>query len=304
MTAFLLGEICRDAGLPPGVLNIVHGLGGKAGAAIVSHPDVPSISFTGGTVTGREIGAEAARQFKKVSLELGGKNPTLVFGDVDVDRVIPETVRSAFSNQGQICLSGSRILVEESIYPEFVDRYVDAVSALKVGDPMDSGNDLGAVVSAAHRDKVLSYVELAKTEGGTIRVGGGTPIDLPERVREGYFVEPTVITDLDPEDRVMQEEIFGPVATITPFRDEEEALAIANGTPYGLAASIWTRDLARAHRVSAKVQSGIVWVNCWMLRDLRTPFGGMKQSGVGREGGLEALHFFTEPKNVCFKLDG
>jgi aminomuconate-semialdehyde/2-hydroxymuconate-6-semialdehyde dehydrogenase len=303
MTAYLLSRICRDAGFPPGVLNVVHGTGPKAGAAIVAHPDVPTLSFTGSTRAGAEIGQVGARMFKKVSLELGGKNPTLVFGDVDLDAVVPQTVRAAFSNQGQICLSGSRILVEESLFPAFTERFAQAAAALKVGDPKDSRTDLGSLVSAAHREKVLSYIELARGEGASILTGGGVPATLPGRCREGFFVEPTVITGVDPSSRVMQEEIFGPVATITPFRTEAEALALANGTPYGLAASIWTRDLNRAHRVAAAVQSGIIWVNCWMLRDLRTPFGGMKQSGVGREGGEEALRFFTEPKNVCIRLE-
>jgi len=304
-TAYELARICADEGLPAGVLNIVHGLGSKAGAALVEHPDVPAISFTGGTRTGAGIGAAAARQFKKVSLELGGKNPTLVFADVDLDRVVPETLRAAFSNQGQICLSGSRILVERPAYDAFLEKFTAAAGDLRVGDPRDEATDLGSLVSAAHREKVLGYIALAREEGGLVHCGGGAPSpeSLPERCREGYFVSPTVITGVPPEGRVMQEEIFGPVVTVTPFDTEAEALAIANGTAYGLAASIWTRDLARAHRVAAAVESGIIWVNCWMLRDLRTPFGGMKHSGVGREGGNEALRFFTEPKNVCIRME-
>jgi aminomuconate-semialdehyde/2-hydroxymuconate-6-semialdehyde dehydrogenase len=288
MTAYLLSRICRDAGFPPGVLNVVHGTGPRAGAAIVAHPDVPTLSFTGSTRAGAEIGQVGARMFKKVSLELGGKNPTLVFGDVDLDAVVPQTVRAAFSNQGQICLSGSRILVQEPLVSAFTERFVQAAAALRVGDPRDPATDMGSLVSDSHREKVLSYIELARKEGARILTGGGIP---------------AVIAGVDPQSRVMQEEIFGPVATITPFRTEAQALALANGTPYGLAASIWTRDLNRAHRVAAGVQSGIVWVNCWMLRDLRTPFGGMKQSGVGREGGDEAMRFFTEPKNVCIRLE-
>lgn len=303
MTAHRLSEICIDAGLPAGVLNIVHGPGATAGAAIVAHPEVGTISFTGGTRTGAEIGRVAAPMFKKISLELGGKNPTLVFADADLDEAVAESLRAAFSNQGEICLCGSRILVEKQVYSKFVERFVDLAGRLRVGDPLEPETDQGALVSRAHQEKVLSYIALAREEGGKVLLGGGVPGDLPERCRDGFFVQPTVITELDPGCRVMQEEIFGPVVSLTPFRDEAEALAIANGTPYGLASSIWTRDLARAHRVSARIESGIVWVNCWMLRDLRTPFGGVKQSGVGREGGVDALRFFTEPKNVCIRLE-
>ncbi|MDX2060840.1 MAG: aldehyde dehydrogenase, partial [Gemmatimonadales bacterium] len=301
-TATLLGEICQEAGLPPGVLNLIHGLGARAGMAIVEHPDVRSISFTGGTATGAVIARTAAPLFKKLTLELGGKNPTIVFADADLDRHLPSIVRSAFANQGEICLCGSRILVEAPLFDTFVERFVAAVSQLKVGDPLDPATEFGALVSAGHREKVASYLDLARAEGGTIRCGGGRPADLPARCADGYFLSPTVITGLPMTCRTNQEEIFGPIVTVTPFRDEAEAVALANDSRYGLAASIWTEQLGRAHRVAEAVQCGTIWVNCWLLRDLRVPFGGMRQSGVGREGGDEAIRFFTEPKNVCLKL--
>lgn len=302
VTAYLLAELCIKAGLPPGVLNIVHGLGPKVGGAITTHPRVGTISFTGGTATGATIATAAAPMFKKLSLELGGKNPTIVFADNDVEQVVPAALRAAFANQGQICLCGSRTFVERPLYAAFVERFVAAAAKLRVGDPLDAATEQGAVVSAAHRAKIESYVELAAREGGKLRCGGRRPADLPPRCRDGFFFEPTVITDLPIDCRVMREEVFGPVVTVTPFASEDEVVALANGTDYGLAASLWTRDLPRAHRVARRIQSGTVWVNCWMLRDLRVPFGGMKQSGVGREGGLEALRFFTEPKNVCIHV--
>lgn len=301
MTAHLLAELCVQAGLPAGVVNIVHGKGAGAGAALVAHDAVTTVSFTGGTVTGRAIAVAAAPAFKKVALEMGGKNPTLVFADADLERAVPEALRAAFSNQGQICLCGSRILVERSIYEPFVAEFVERARSLRVGDPLDATTDQGAVVSAAHRDKVLSYIDLARKEGGRVVQGGGAvPANaLPERCRDGWFVAPTVIVDLPEGCRVLREEIFGPVVSISTFDDEADAVRLANGTEYGLAASLWTRDLERAHRVAELLEAGTVWVNCWMLRDLRVPFGGMKASGVGREGGDEALRFFTEPKNVC-----
>lgn len=302
VTAFRLSELCVQAGLPPGVLNIVHGTGPGAGEAIVDHAGVAAISFTGSTRTGAEIARRAAPRFAKLSLEMGGKNPNIVFADADLDEALPTSIRASFSNQGQICLCGSRILVEQPVYEEFVDRFVAETQRLEIGDPLEPGSDLGAIVSRAQLDKVRHYVDLAREEGGTILVGGDEPTDLPERCRGGYFFQPTVIADLDIACRVNREEIFGPVVSIVPFSGEAQAVEYANGTEYGLAASIWTSDLTRAHRVAEGVKSGIVWVNCWMLRDLRTPFGGMKNSGVGREGGQEALRFFTEPKNVCVKL--
>ncbi len=302
MTAYLICQLCREAGLPAGVLNVVHGLGANAGAAIVRHPEVTTISFTGGTVTGREITKIASPMFKKVALECGGKNPTIVFADSDPEITLRESVRASFANQGQICLCGSRLFVERPLYDSFVDQFVEATSKLKVGDPLENGVDQGALVSKAQFDKVLYYLDLARKEGGQIRCGGRVPTSLPERCKKGYFVEPTVITGLGPTCRVNQEEIFGPVVSIIPFSSEDEVVEYANGTEYGLAASLWTRDVARAHRIAERIQFGTVWVNCWLLRDLRVPFGGMKNSGVGREGGLEALRFFTEPKNVCIRV--
>jgi aminomuconate-semialdehyde/2-hydroxymuconate-6-semialdehyde dehydrogenase len=300
MTAHLLTEICQEVGLPPGVLNIVHGLGSKVGAAIVAHPAVRTISFTGGTVTGAAIANAAAPQFKKLTLELGGKNPNIIFADADLDEVIRTSLRSSFENQGEICLCGSRIFVEETLYPAFVERFVEATRRLKLGDPLEPDTDQGALISRGHFDKVMSYLRLAEQEGGQV-LCGGSAAQIGGRCREGYFIQPTVMVNLDAGCRVNQEEIFGPVATVTPFRDEAEVVRYANSTPYGLSASLWTGNLARAHRLAEKIESGTVWVNCWLLRDLRTPFGGMKSSGVGREGGEEALRFFTEPKTVCIK---
>jgi len=302
LTASLLAEICVTAGLPSGVLNIVHGAGGSAGAALVAHPGVTTISFTGGTATGAAIAASAAPAFKKLTLEMGGKNPTVLFADADLDAAMPGILRSAFTNQGQICLCGSRIIVEESIFESFLERFVPAARALVVGDPMDAKTDVGAVISASHRDKIESYVALALADGGTIHCGGERPSGLPSRCREGFFVAPTVITGLPMNCRVNQEEIFGPVVTVTPFRDEAQAVTLANDSPYGLAASLWTGNVSRAHRVAERIACGTVWVNTWLLRDLRVPFGGMRQSGLGREGGDEAIRFFTEVKNVCVKL--
>ena len=300
MTAYLLSKACIEAGLPEGVLNIVHGYGHKAGQAIVEHPKIKAISFTGGTATGKSIAATAAPMFKKLSLELGGKNPNLIFADCDFEKAMTTTLRSSFSNNGQICLCGSRIYIERSLYQKFRDEFVKRTQFLKVGDPFSAVTDLGALSSQAHKEKVKGYLQLAEVEGGTI-LCGGTEVEVPGEYEGGAFLRPAVIEGLPNNCRTNQEEIFGPVVTLQPFDTEEEAVALANDIEYGLAATVWTQDVSRAHRVAEKLQSGIVWVNCWMLRDLRTPFGGVKNSGVGREGGLEALRFFTEAKNVCVK---
>jgi aminomuconate-semialdehyde/2-hydroxymuconate-6-semialdehyde dehydrogenase len=301
MTAFLFSKLCIEAGLPNGVLNIVHGLGTKAGQAIVEHPDVRAISFTGGTVTGKKIASTAAPLFKRLSLELGGKNPNIIFADCDVAQAVSTSIQASFSNQGEICLCGSRILVEQNLYDRFVNEFVARTKTLLIGDPLEEKTNIGALISEKHLQKVLGYVDLAKEEGGLI-LTGGKRVKLKGRCENGYFVEPTVITGLSQQCRTNQEEIFGPVVTIESFNSEVEAIDAANSTSYGLSASIWTENLKRAHRVSAEIKSGIIWVNCWLYRDLRTPFGGMKQSGIGREGGWEALKFFTEVKNICVRL--
>ncbi|MNJ83495.1 2-aminomuconic 6-semialdehyde dehydrogenase [compost metagenome] len=296
-TAYLLSEVVRESGMPAGVLNIIHGLGQHAGDAIVKHPKIKAISFTGGTKTGEYIARTAGPMFKKLSLELGGKNPNIIFADCDFDEMIKTTVRSSFANQGQICLCGSRIFIERSIYDRFKAAFIERVEKLTVSNPTDPNAKMGAVVSKPHMEKVLSYIELAKEEGGTVLTGGHRVI-LEVPYDEGYYIAPTVIEGLSYDCRTNQEEIFGPVVTLTPFDTEEEVLMMANSTQYGLSATIWTSDLKRAHRTADKVQAGIVWINSWLVRDLRTPFGGVKASGVGREGGWEALRFFTEAKNV------
>ncbi len=300
-TAYLLSEILNEIGFPKGVLNIVHGLGAEVGAAIVAHNDTNIISFTGGTQTGKAISSVAAPMFKKISLELGGKNANVVFDDCDFEDAVNTSVRSSFANQGQICLCGSRIYIQRGIYEKFKAAFLERVNGLTVADPLTKEARMGAVVSKEHMEKVLSYIELAKEEGGTLLTGGHR-VQLEGRCEKGYFIAPTVFENLPADCRINQEEIFGPVVTLTPFDTEGEALAMANGTAYGLAATIWTSDLKTAHRMAAGLHAGIIWVNCWLLRDLRTPFGGVKQSGVGREGGFEALRFFTEPKNICIKL--
>jgi aminomuconate-semialdehyde/2-hydroxymuconate-6-semialdehyde dehydrogenase len=293
--------LCNEAGLPPGVLNLVQGLGPKAGSALVAHPGIKAVSFTGSTRVGREIAAETSRRFVKFALELGGKNPNLIFADADLDEAVKGTTRAAFQNQGQICLCGSRILVERSVYGTVKERLVEKARALRLGDPLDPETEQGALASRQHFDKVMSALAAARDEGGKV-LCGGRAAKPAGRCKDGWFVEPTLIEGLAADCKTNQEEIFGPVATLIPFESEEEAVRLANSTRYGLSASLWTRDLSRAHRVSSRIHGGVVWVNCWLVRDLRTPFGGMKESGMGREGGLDALRFFTEPKNVCVKL--
>ncbi|MEN8858191.1 MAG: aldehyde dehydrogenase [Flavobacteriaceae bacterium] len=299
MTAFLLGEICNEAGLPKGVLNIVHGLGTTTGLAIVEHPNIKAISFTGGTQTGAHIARVAAPMFKKLSLELGGKNPNIIFADCDYDDMLKTTVRSSFANQGQICLCGSRIFVEASIYERFKTDFVAAVANLKVGNPFDETTNIGALVSKQHLEKVTSFIDNSEQFGGKV-IFGGKRVTV-QNSEEGYYLEPTVIEVTDNQCQLNQEEIFGPVVTIMSFKTDEEALQLANDVSFGLSATLWTQNLNRTMRISKQIQAGIVWVNTWLLRDLRTPFGGMKASGVGREGGFEALRFFTEPKNVCIR---
>lgn len=301
LTATRFAQLCQQAELPPGVLNIVHGVGSESGAAIVEHPRIRAISFTGSTATGQFIARTAGPMFKKLSLELGGKNPTIVFADADLDTAIGQIARAGFLNQGEICLCGSRLLVERRIMNEVVERLVEHVRTMRVGDPLDEETQIGALVSEPHYRKVLGAIEQARRDGGTIVVGGRA-VHPAGRCAHGWFVEPTIITGLPPRCPANQEEIFGPVVTVLPFDDEEQAIALANDVRYGLAASIWTQHLERAHRVAAKLDCGIVWINCWMIRDLRTPFGGTKHSGIGREGGWEAYRFFTEAKNVCIKV--
>lgn len=301
LTSFLLAKICIEAGLPAGVLNIIHGTGNTTGEAIIKHPAIKAISFTGSTRAGERIASVAAPQFKKLSLELGGKNPNIIFDDCNWEKMMKTTIQSSFSNQGEICLCGSRILIEETIYEKFKKEFVEKTKLLTVGDPLDENSKQGAIVSKIHFEKILRSIDTAKQEGGKILCGGHS-IKIEGRCENGFFIEPTIIENLDQSCQTNQEEIFGPVVTIQSFKTEKEALELANATQYGLAATVWTQDISKANRVAAKLECGIIWINCWLLRDLRTAFGGMKNSGVGREGGWEALRFFTESKNVCIEI--
>ncbi|QOL24493.1 aldehyde dehydrogenase [Thalassotalea sp. LPB0316] len=299
-TASMLGKICQQAGLPEGVLAILHGEGKTIGNLICQHRDIKAISFTGGTQTGAYIATQLAPQFKKLSLELGGKNPAIVLNDCDMELTLNEIFRASFANQGQICLCASRIYVQREIYQDFKRALVEKAKALMPADPANEQTAMGAIVSKPHLNKVLGFIERAKQSGATI-LTGGEQVKLAGRLADGYYLQPTIIEGLANEHECNQQEIFGPVVTLTPFDSIDEAITLANDSDYGLAATVWTKNLANAHDIAEQLQTGIVWVNCWLHRDLRTPFGGMKQSGLGREGGEEAMRFFTEAKNVCIK---
>ena len=301
MTAFLFSKICNEVGLPKGVLNIVHGYGDRAGDALCRHSDIPIISFTGGTETGRKIATVTASKFKKLSLELGGKNPNIIFDDAGFNDAVDMAVKASFLNQGQICLCGSRLFVQKGIYEKFKLDFLKKTKELTIGDPKNKKNNLGAIVSKEHMEKVLACIDKAKAEGGKILIGGKRLI-LEGELKDGYYIEPTIIDGLSVDCQTNKEEIFGPVVSMIPFKTEEEVINMANSTKYGLSASLFSKDVSRALRVAAEIDSGVVWINTWMLRDLRIPFGGMKSSGMGREGGFKSLQFFTEPKNVCVKI--
>ncbi|XP_064652026.1 2-aminomuconic semialdehyde dehydrogenase-like [Lineus longissimus] len=302
VTAWMLCEVFREAGLPPGVVNMVFGTGPRSGQALVQHPDVHLISFTGSTPTAEKIQHATAPFCKKLSLELGGKNAGIVFNDADLEKCIPTMIRSSFANQGEICLCTSRIFVQHGIYSEFLEKFVKATRAFKVGDPADKSSQMGALISKEHYEKVSGYVKLAEMECATINCGHRVDqLVLPPEKSEGYFMLPTVITDVSDVSRLMQEEIFGPVTCIVPFHTEEEVVARANGVKYGLCASVWAQDVGVVHRVGRKLKVGTVWCNCWLVRDLNMPFGGVKSSGIGSEGYPYSLEFFTEAKTICIK---
>ena len=300
-TAYILGDVCKEAGLPPGVLNIVNGRGNTCGDLLVKHEEIKAISFTGGTATGKLIFENASNTFKKLSLEMGGKNPAIIFDDCDYESMLDNIIRSSFSNQGQICLCSSRLLIQQTIYEKFKKDLAIKVSELLIGDPSKIETQFGSISSEDHLQKVVSYIELAKKEGGKI-IAGGKTVELEGRCSNGWFIEPTLVEDLGPSSRVNQEEIFGPVVTLQPFDSEADAIDLANNTDYGLSATVWTNDIEKGEKVAKRIDAGVIWINCWLLRDLRTPFGGMKNSGLGREGGDDALKFFTEQKNICMPV--
>jgi len=301
LTTCLLGEVMNEVGIPKGVFNVLVGRGSTAGNALVSHPDVDAITFIGSTGTGEKLMTAAAVGVRDVALEMGGKNAGVVFADCDMDKAIEGTLRSCFANCGQVCLGTERMYVERSIFDEFVQRLKEGAENLKLGAPEDDSTSMGPLISASHRDQVLSYYQKAVDEGATVVTGGGIP-EMPEELAGGNWIQPTIWTGLSEDAVVIKEEIFGPCVHIAPFDTEEEAIQLANNSPYGLAAALWTENASRAHRVGQKLDAGTVWINSWFLRDLRVPFGGMKRSGIGREGGEHSLEFYTELQNICIKL--
>tara|TARA_B100001996_G_C18662325_1_gene593550 strand:- start:248 stop:1690 length:1443 start_codon:yes stop_codon:yes gene_type:complete len=297
-SAYKLGEICKKIELPPGVLNIIHGRGETVGDSIVTHPSIKAISFTGGTKTGKLIANQSSSSFKKISLEMGGKNPAIVFDNYNYDKMLETMVKSSFSNQGQICLCSSRLLIEKSMYDQFKIDFIEKVKNLRIGDPNNFDTEYGAISSLEHFDKIMNYISLAKKSSGTVLIGGNS-VKIDGRCDGGWFIEPTIIEGLSNLNKINKDEIFGPVVTLQKFTTEEEAINLANETDYGLSATIWSKDKIKANRVADQIDAGIIWINSWLIRDLRTPFGGMKQSGLGREGGEDVLLFFTETKNIC-----
>ncbi len=298
-TAYMLGDVCNRVGLPKGVLNIINGRGSTVGNHIVSHKEIKAISFTGGTSTGKKIYENASSPLKKLSLEMGGKNPAIIFDDCDYELMINNLVRSCFLNQGQICLCSSRLLVQKTIYNRFKEDFCKKVSQLVIGNPLELDTEFGAISSKDQYKKIINYIALARKEGARVLIGGNK-VKLNGLCTNGWFIEPTILEGLDQRSRLNQDEIFGPVVTLQSFNSIEQAIDIANDTIYGLSSTIWTKDIEKGMDISKQIDAGVIWINSWLIRDLRTPFGGMKHSGFGREGGNEILNFFTEQKNICF----